>query len=166
MDRSDSDTTTLERASDRELVVTRRVKGPARLVYEAWARPELFERWWAPESFQLAVISYEADVRTGGTYRLVMGHPASERPMSFFGRYVEVVPYAKIAWTNDEAGGEGPVTTVTFEDRNGETLVTVRDLYPSKQALDEAIASGSTSGWGEQLRQLDELVVAVGARAA
>jgi uncharacterized protein YndB with AHSA1/START domain len=150
--------TIVERASDRDLVVTRTVKGPARLVFEAWARPELFRRWWVPLSCGLTILSYDADVRTGGTYRLVMGHPLAEQPMAFFGRYIEVVPHARIVWTNEEGEDEGPVTTVTFEESGGETLVTVHELYPSKDALDEAIASGSTSGWGEQLGQLEVLV--------
>jgi uncharacterized protein YndB with AHSA1/START domain len=157
--------TKVERASDRELIVTRVVKGPARLVYEAWARPELFQRWWAPKSFQVTIISYEADVRTGGTYRLVMAHPSSEQPMAFFGKYIEVVPGSRIVWTNDEGDEEGPVTTVTFEAQGGDTLVTVHDSYPSKEALDDAIASGSTSGWGEQLRQLQDILVDLGTEA-
>jgi uncharacterized protein YndB with AHSA1/START domain len=164
MDTNDAETT-MERASERELIVTRAVEGPARLVFEAWARPELFQRWWAPESFQVTIISYEADVRTGGSYRLVMGHPSSDQPMAFFGRYIEVVPHARIVWTNDEGDADGPVTTVTFEERGSTTLVTVHDLYPTKQALDEAIASGSTSGWPEQFRQLQELLVDLGASA-
>ena len=150
--------TTAERGSDRELVVTRTFRGPARLVFEAWTRPDLFKRWWTPKSFGLTLISYEADVRTGGTYHLVMGHPSSETPMSFFGRYIEVTPPSRLVWTNDEGDEEGAVTTVTFEDRGDTTLVVLRDLYPSKEALDEAIASGSTSGWGEQFNQLDELI--------
>lgn len=156
--------TAVERTSDRELVVTRTVSGAARHVFEAWARPELFKRWWAPASFGVTIISYEADVRTGGTYRLEMGHPSSDQTMTFFGRYLDVVPDARIVWTNDEGDQDGPVTTVTFEERDGETLVTVHDLYPSKQSLDEAIASGSTSGWGEQLQQLDAILVDLGAR--
>lgn len=150
---------TVERRSDRELVVTRTVNGPARLVFEAWTRPELFQRWWAPASFGVTLISYEADVRTGGSYHLVMGHSSSDRPMSFFGRYLEVTPPVRLVWTNDEGDDEGAVTTVTFEDRGDATLVVVSDVYPSREALDEAIASGSTSGWSEQLDQLDELVV-------
>lgn len=149
---------TVERVSDRELVVTRIVKGSARLVYKAWADPELFSQWWAPASFGVTIISYEADVRSGGTYRLVMGHASSDQPMAFFGRYIEVVPGARIVWTNDEGDEEGAITTVTFEEQGGQTLVVVSDLYPSKEALDEAIASGSTSGWGEQLEQLEKLV--------
>jgi len=149
---------TVERTSDRELVVTRTVRGPARLVFQAWARPELFRQWWAPASFGVTIISFEADVRTGGTYRLEMGHPASDQTMTFHGRYLDVVPDARIVWTNDEGDAEGPVTTVTFEERDGETLVTVHDLYPSKESLDEAIESGSTSGWSEQLRQLDAIL--------
>lgn len=150
--------TTIERASDRELVVTRTVNGPARLVFKAWADPELFPRWWTPKSFGITLISYEADIRTGGTYRLVMGHPASDQPMAFFGRYLEVTPPSRLVWTNDEGGEDGQVTTVTFEEQGGATKVVVRELFPSKEALDEAVASGSTSGWGEQFEQLDALI--------
>ncbi len=151
--------TTVERKSERELVVTRTFNGPAHIVFDAWTKPELFRRWWAPKSFGVSVISCDLDVRTGGTYRLVMGHPSSEQPMSFFGRYVEVTRHSRLVWTNDEGDEGGAVTTVTFEERGGETLVTMHDLYPSKKALDDAITSGSTSGTGEQFEQLDQLLV-------
>jgi uncharacterized protein YndB with AHSA1/START domain len=157
--------TTVERTSERELVVTRTIGGPARLVFEAWSNPDLFQRWWAPKSCGVTLISYEADVRTGGAYRLVMGHPSSERPMAFFGRYIEVAPPSRIVWTNDEGEEDGPVTTVTFEEKGGATRVVVHELYPSKEALDEAMASGSTSGWGEQFEQLDDLIVILDAKA-
>ena len=152
--------TVAERKSDRELVVTRTFKAPARIVFEAWTNPNLMKRWWAPKSFGITVISYEADVRTGGTYRFVHGHPSLEQPMAFFGRYIEVTPHTRLVWTNEEGGEDGSVTTVTFEERGGETIVTLRDLYPSKDALDAAIASGSTSGFNEQFQQLDELLAA------
>lgn len=154
--------TTAERKSERELVVTRIFNGPARIVFEAWTTPELFRRWWVPKSFGISIISYEADIRTGGTYRIVMGHPSSEQPMAFFGRYIEVTPHSRIVWTNDEGGESGAVTTVTFEARGAETLVVMHDLYPSKEALDEAIASESTSGFSETFEQLDELLVTLG----
>jgi uncharacterized protein YndB with AHSA1/START domain len=156
--------TTVERKSDRELVVTRTFNGPARIVFEAWTKPELFKRWWAPKSFGLTMLSCEMDVRVGGTYRLVFGHPSSEQPMAFFGSYIEVTPNSRIVWTNDEGGEGGAVTTVTFEQRGIETLVVMHDLYPSKEALDAAIASGNTGGTGETFAQLDELLVTLGAR--
>lgn len=152
--------TTVERKSERELVVTRTFNGPARIVFAAWTKPDLFKRWWVPKSCGATMLSCEMDVRTGGTYRLVFGHPASEQPMSFFGKYIEVTPPSRIVWTNDEGDDEGAVTTVTFEERGGETMVVVRDLYPSKEALDAAIASGATSGFGEQFDQLDALLAA------
>ena len=157
--------TTTERVSDRELVVTRTINGPARLVFEAWAKPELFQRWWTPKSFGVTLISYEADVRTGGGYRLEMGHPSSDRTMAFFGRYIEVTPPSRIIWTNEEGDDEGAVTTVTFEEKDGATLVVVHELYPSKESLDEALASGATTGWGEQFEQLDALVAGLDAKA-
>ena len=155
--------TTTQRASDRELVVTRTIDGPARSVFEAWAKPELFQRWWAPKSSCVTLISYEADVRTGSAYRLVLSHPSSERPMAFFGRYIEVTPPKRLVWTNDEGGEDGPVTTVTFEEKDGATRVVVHELYPSKEALDEAMASGSTTGWSEQFEQLEAFVASLNA---
>src|ERR1700723_3676877 len=131
--------TTVERKSERELVVTRTFNGPARIVFEAWTKPELLMRWWAPKSFGVSLLSCEADVRAGGAYRFVFGHAASDRPMAFFGRYLEVTPHARLVWTNDEGGEGGSVTTVIFEERGAETLVVTHDLYPSKEALDGAI---------------------------
>lgn len=156
--------TTSDRRSERELVVTRTFDGPARLVFEAWTRPELLMRWWAPKSFGITFISCEADVRTGGSYRFVFGHPASEQPMAFFGRYLEVVPNARLVWTNEESEG-GSVTTVTFEEKDGRTLLVLCDRYPSKEALDEAIASGSNGAWPEQFDALDALIAASGPSA-
>ena len=155
--------TTVERKSERELVVTRTFNGPARIVFEAWTKPELLMRWWAPKSFGLTMISCEMDVRVGGTYRLVFRHDAFPEPMAFFGRYIEVTPHSRLVWTNEEGEGGGQVTTVTFEEKGGKTLLVMHDLYPSKEALDAAIASGSTSGTGETFEQLDELLVTLGA---
>jgi uncharacterized protein YndB with AHSA1/START domain len=156
---------TVERTSERELVVTRTVNGPARIVFEAWTRPELFKQWWVPKSCGLTLLACEQDVRVGGRYRLVFGHPAAPQPMEFFGRYLEVTPHSRLVWTNDEGEDGGPVTTVTFEEQDGKTLLVVHDLYPSKDALDAAIASGSTSGMPETLDQLDELLDTLGASA-
>lgn len=152
--------TTVERTSEREIVVTRLLNGPARLVFEAWSKPELLQRWWTPPSFGISFVSCEADVRTGGTYRFVFSHPTLDQPMAFFGRYLEVTPHSRIVWTNEESA-DGCISTVTFEERDGQTLLVLTELYPSKQALDEAIASGSTgtSGAGEQFELLDELLV-------
>jgi len=156
--------TTVERTSDRELVVTRTFNGPARIVFEAWAKPELFKRWWVPKSAGMSLLSCDMDIRTGGRYRLEFGHPAFDQPMAFFGRYIEVTPPVRLIWTNDEGGeGAGAVTTVTFEERGADTLAVLRDLYPSKDALDEAIASESLGGFSEQFAQLDEVLVALGA---
>jgi uncharacterized protein YndB with AHSA1/START domain len=155
--------TTVERKSERELVVARTFSGPARPAFEAWNRSELLKRWWIPKSFGISFISCDVDVRAGGTYRFVFGHPASEQPIEFFGRYIEVTPDSRLVWTNDEGGEGGAVTTVTFEERGAETLVIVHDLYPSKEARDDAIASGSTCGFGEAFEQLDEILVTLGA---
>lgn len=148
----------VKRASDRELVVTRLFNAPAHLVFEAWTKPELFRQWWAPASIGMTFLACEMDARTGGTYRLEFGHPCSDQPAVFHGRYLEVTPPSKVVWTNEEGDGEGAITTVTFEEKNGQTLVVMRDLHPSKEALDEAIASGSTNCTQEQFAQLNDLL--------
>ena len=148
--------TTTERKSERELVVTRIFNGPARIVFQAWTEPELFKRWWVPKSIGLTLLSCEMDVRVGGGYRLVFAW--DPEPMAFFGKYLEVTPHSRLSWSNDESP-DGAVTTVTFEERGGTTRVVVHDRYPSKEALDAAIASGSTLGFGEQFELLDELLV-------
>lgn len=148
--------TSTDRTSDRELVVTRTFDAPAHLVFEAWTRPELIVRWWAPESFGIKLVSCEADVRTGGTYRFRFAVPNSDQLFDFFGRYVDVEPPRRIVWTNEEE--HGSVTTVTFTEQDGKTHLLLRDVYPSKESLDEALASGSTGGWPEQFDQLDVLL--------
>lgn len=152
--------TDVNRPSERELVITRTFDGPAHLVFEAWTKPELLMRWWAPKSFGICFLSCEADVRTGGTYRFVFGHPASDQPMAFFGRYIEVTPHARFAWTNEESE-DGSVTTVTFAEKDGKTHLVVSDLYLSKDALDAAIASGSTGAFPEQFEELDTVLAAL-----
>ena len=152
--------TTVERTSEREVVVTRTFNGPARIVFEAWTQPDLFKRWWLPKSMGMTLRSCQMDVRVGGKYRLVFGNDAS-KGMAFFGRYIEVTPYSRLVWTNEESD-DGAVTTVTFEEQDGKTLLAMHELYPSKQALDAA-GTGSADATVETFAQLDELLVTLGA---
>jgi uncharacterized protein YndB with AHSA1/START domain len=147
--------TTVERLSERELAVTRTVNAPARIVYEAWTQAELFRNWWVPKSYGLNLLSCEMDVRVGGQYRLVFRHEDST--MAFFGTYLEVTPPRRLVWTNDEGDNGTTVTTVTFEESAGKTLVVVQDLYPSSEALD----SGAAGALPESLDQLDELLASL-----
>ncbi|MGZ5791946.1 MAG: SRPBCC family protein [Croceibacterium sp.] len=147
--------TVVERKGDRELVVTRVFDAPPGTVFEAWSRPDLFRQWWMPKSVTgVSLLSCEMDVRTGGKYRLELG--AGGQSMTFYGKYLDVVPNARMVWTNDE-GEEGAVSTVTFEERGGKTLLTFHELYPSSEALEEAM-TGSAAGLPEQMDQLDELL--------
>jgi len=147
--------TTTERKSDRELVVTRSFNAPARIVFEAWTKPELFKRWWVPKSMGMSLLSCEADVRVGGGYRFVFGYEG--KTMAFFGKYLEVTPPSRLVWTNEEGEGGQAVTTVTFEEKGGKTLLVLHELHPSKEATDEAIGFGE--GLRETFGQLDELLV-------
>jgi uncharacterized protein YndB with AHSA1/START domain len=155
--------TTSERTSEREMVITRTFDAPARLVFKAWTTPELFKQWWVPKSSGATLLSCEQDVRVGGGYRLEFAHPQGGAPMAFFGRYLEVVPDARLVWTNEESA-DGAVTTVTFEDQGGKTLLVMRELYPSKEALDVAI-EGMDEAMPETFEQLDDflLTLATGA---
>ena len=148
--------TTSERKSDRELVVTRTVNAPARIVFEAWTTPELLLRWWAPKSFGVAFLSCEADVRVGGTYRFVFAHPVTKEPMAFFGRYLEVTPHSRVVWTNDESGDAGQVSTLTLEDLGDTTRAVLHEVYPSAAAL--AASAGAYDGMPESFEQLDAIL--------
>ena len=148
--------TEVNRKSERELIVSRTFNAPARIVFEAWTQADLFKRWWIPKSMDMTILACEMDARTGGGYRLEIGHPASDQPMAFFGKYLDVVPNARIVWTNEEEGG-GAVTTVTFEEKNGKTELTLVERYPTKEALDEAL-EGSATALPEQLAQLEEFL--------
>jgi uncharacterized protein YndB with AHSA1/START domain len=149
----------VERKSECELVVTRVFNAPVQTVFEAWTNSELFRLWWVPKSFGLILLSCELDVRVGGLYRLVFSHPSALEPMTFHGRYHEVTPNTRLVWTNEEASANGQVTTVTFTDQGDKTLLIMLDRYSSKEALDEAIASGSTKGAEETFNQLDEFLI-------
>jgi len=161
-ERGSSGRTTVERRSERELVVTRTFDAPARLVFDAWTRPELFKLWWTPKSAPVPLLSCEMDVRTGGGYHLAFGHDAANA-MAFFGKYLDVSPPSRVVWTNEESDAAA-VTTVTFEENDGRTLLVLQELYPSKVAREEAFVGmeGATSA---QFEQLDELLVTLGAKA-
>ena len=151
--------TQIERRSDRELVVTRLFNASPQTVFKAWSQPNLFRRWWVPKGAPMTLVSCDMDVRTGGKYRLEFGTGGADT-MAFYGKYLEVVPDQRIVWTNDE-GEEGAVTTVTFEAQGGKTLLTFHEIYPSKEALDEAM-TGSAAGLPQQLDQLGELLASIG----
>ena len=154
--------TTVEK-SDREVVVTRTINGPARIVFEAFTKADLLKRWWVPKSMGMKLLSCETEPRVGGKYRLVFDVGGPD-PVAFFGTYVEVQPYSRLAWTNEEGGEGASVTTVTFEEKGGKTLVVLREKYPSKEALDAA--GGASDAMGETFDQLDELLVARGESSA
>jgi uncharacterized protein YndB with AHSA1/START domain len=149
--------TKMERRSDRELVITRTFDAPARIVFEAWTRAELFKQWWVPKSSVLTLLSCEMDVRVGGRYRLEFGRGGAPL-MAFFGQYLEVTPPSRLVWTNEESD-QGPVTTVTFEERDGRTLLVMQELHPSKEALDQSF-EGMEDGMPESFAQLDEFLAA------
>lgn len=150
--------TTVERISNRDLVITRTINGSARMVFEAFTKAELLKQWWVPKSTGMTLRSCETDVRVGGGYRLVYNLDAAE-PMAFYGRYLEVIPYSRLVWTNDEGNDGGAVTTVTFEETDGKTRLTMHDRYPLEDSFDETMESCMR----ESLDQLNDFIVTQGA---
>jgi uncharacterized protein YndB with AHSA1/START domain len=155
--------TTVERTADRELVVRRMFNGPAHIVFDAWTRPEHLKRWWAPRSYGVSLFECESDLRVGGTYRYAFGRDPAN-PEVFSGRYIEVSPPSRLVLTQlyermREAGEA--IVTATFEESQGKTLLTLHQLFPSKEALDGALASGMENGMRITLDQLDDLVAAL-----
>ena len=147
--------TTVERTSERELVVTRYVLAPARLVFQAWTRPELLKQWWVPQSCGMTLLTCTLDVRTGGRYRFEFGRDGAPG-MAFFGRYIEVVDNVRLVWTNEETD-DGAVSTLTFTETGDGTRLVLHEVYPTPQALDDALA-GMEEGMPEQFVQLDALL--------
>ena len=143
---------TVERTSEREISVTRMFNAPAHLVFEAWTKPELFEQWWLPRSMGMRLHGLEMDARTGGSYHLDFGEGAN-----FYGTYLEVTPHSRIVWTNDEDGESSSVTTVSFEDQDGGTLLVMSEVYPSREALEAG--AGAEQATHETFGQLDDLLV-------
>lgn len=152
--------TVVERTSERELVTRRTFNGPARIVFDAWTRPELMKRWWTPRSMGMTIVACTMDVRIGGSYRLEILHPSSPEPMAFFGTYTDVVPGKRLVWTNDEGEGGQSITTVTFEEKDGKTLLVMHEIHPSKEALDEHLSGGAAACALETYDQLDALLEA------
>ena len=139
--------TKVERTSGRELVASRIINGPSRLVFEAWTNPELFKKWWVPKSAPITLVSCEMDVRTGGTYRLVFS--AGGQSAEFFGKYLEVTPHSRLVWTNDEGGVDAAtITTVTFEEINGATLVSGPKKFCTTSVIFEIRGAENCAGRG------------------
>lgn len=155
---SEPNPTTVEAKSECEIVVTRAFNAPPKIVFKAWTTPALFRRWWVPKSMPLPLLSYEADIRTGGNYRLVF-QVDSTKTMAFFGNYLEVTPHSRIVWTNEESGEDGAVSTVTLEEKGAQTLLVLHERYRTKAARDAALASGSYDGMPETFGQLDEVLL-------
>jgi uncharacterized protein YndB with AHSA1/START domain len=156
--------TTVERTSDRELVVTRTFDAPAHVVFDAWTKPELLKRWWAPKSFGVSLFECEQDLRVGGAYRFAFGRDP-KNPEVFSGRYLGVDPPARLVLTQiyERMAHVGEaVVTADFAEIEGRTHLTLRQLFPSKEALEGALASGMERGMRITLDQLDELVASMG----
>jgi len=150
----------LELQGDREIVITRTFKAPARRVFTAWTRADLVTQWWAPKSRGAVVLSCEADVREGGRYRYVT-RAGNGFEFAFSGEYREVKPYERLVYTTvfePMADAGASIVTATFDERGGATLLTLVERYPSPEARTAALESGMELGLPIVMDQLDAVV--------
>ena len=160
--------TTMELEGDREIVIARTFNGPARIVFDAWTKPELVRRWWAPKSHRVAVVGCDVDLRVGGTYRYVLRLEAGGQ-LAFSGKYTEVTPHSRLVYTENfeptasgvQPGDASLINTVTFDEHDGKTHVVSRSLCPSKDLRDAILATGMEHGMREAWDQLDALVASL-----
>jgi len=158
--------TSMELRDDRDVVIARTFNAPARLVYDAWTKPEFVRRWWAPRSHGVSLVVCDADIRVGGAYRYVMRKDGdgADGDIGFSGRYVELTPHSRIVLTQifePMADAGEVVITVSFDEVDGQTHLVSQERYPSKEARDAAVGAGMEQGMRESMDQLEALVVAL-----
>jgi uncharacterized protein YndB with AHSA1/START domain len=145
----------VEPQGEREIVITRTFHAPRALVYEALTNPKHVKNWWGPRQYGAA--SATGEFRAGGHYRYAQKGPDGE--VAFRGEIREASP-ARMVYTEEFEAMPGHIaeTTVTLEERDGKTFVTLRSVYQSKEDRDAVIASGME--WGARLSylQLDEVI--------
>lgn len=155
--------TTMDLVGDRDIVIARTFHGPARIVFDAWTKPEYVRRWWAPASLGVSMASCDADVRAGGSYRYVLQTPQGR--ITFSGVYREVTPPTRLVYTQifeEHPEGDPVIVTVTFEERDGKTHMVSHERYPSPEVRELVLASGMEHGMRETMDQLDALVATLG----
>jgi uncharacterized protein YndB with AHSA1/START domain len=147
--------TTLTTPSDREIVITRVVAAPRRLVFEAWTSPEHLPRWMlGPKGWTMPVC--EVELRVGGAWHFVWRR-SDGTEMAMRGVYQEIVPPERLVCT-ESWGGEWPETlnTLVLSEEGGKTTITNRVLYPSREARDAALKTGMQEGMSESFDRLAE----------
>lgn len=150
--------TTMALRGDTDIVISRTFRAPALIVFDAWTKPELVRRWWAPKSRGVELVECTADVRANGKYRYVLSHEGNE--LGFSGTYREVTPHTRLIYTQifePMPTGEA-VITIDFDERGGETRLIATEVYPSREVRDQVLSSGMEDGMRETMHQLDALV--------
>ena len=147
-----------EAIADREVVITRTYDAPARLLFEAWSKPEHLMKWFGPVGWPLTLC--EVDFRKGGRWRFAMTGSSGQQNTPFGGVYLDIVPNRKIVFDNafEEPGSRKMIMTVTFEEADGRTTLTWHTLFESVAMKDEYVGMGIEAGAGSGLDQLADVV--------
>ena len=150
-----------EPAADREVTITRVFDVPARLLFEAWSKPEHVVKWFGPKGWPITLC--EIDFRVGGRFRFAMTGSSGVQNTPFGGTYLEIVPNRKIVYDNgfEEPGAERMVHTVTFDEKDGKTTLTLHTLFASVKMYKEHVGEGFVQGTNSALDNLEDVVAAM-----
>jgi uncharacterized protein YndB with AHSA1/START domain len=142
----------------REAVITRVYDVPARFLFEAWSKPEHVREWFGPKGWPITLC--EIDFRVGGRFRFAMTGESGEQNTPFGGTYLEIVPNRKIVYDNafELPDAEKMVVTVSFNEKDGKTTLTLHTLFASAAMYDEHVGGGFIEGTGSALDQLADVV--------
>lgn len=151
--------------SDTEVLVKRGFNAPVELVWQAYTQPDLLRRWLlGPDDWTMPIC--EMDVRVGGKYRWRWKNLKDGKEFGFYGEFLEVTPHSQFRHTEhydpgdfgDSMGEQPAIVTVTFEDRNGTTLVSTLLKYAMKEDRDAALSTGMTDGMEMSYSNLDNVL--------
>ena len=145
-----------EPEAEREVVITRVFDAPAKLLFEAYSKPEHVQQWFGPRGFSLPLC--QMDFRVGGSYRFGMRAPDGTDLAPFGGEYLEIVPNEKIVYTSGFDADDKFVVTVSLDERNGRTTMTIHTLFATIAQRDQHVGRGYVAGVGEGLDRMEEYV--------
>jgi uncharacterized protein YndB with AHSA1/START domain len=160
---TNSGTAKLTLRGDTEIHITREFDAPRNLVYKAVTTPELVKRWWNAKRGEVSIA--EIDLREGGKWRYVMASPEGME-VAFHGEYKEIVPNERVVTTEVFEGAPDPenngtVNTMTLEESNGRTTMTVLIECPNEFVRNAIVESGMEAGLQDAYDLLEEVAISL-----
>jgi uncharacterized protein YndB with AHSA1/START domain len=145
-----------DNTADREVVITRVFDAPRELVWEAWTNPKHADKWWGPNGFVNTTESM--DFRIGGGWKYMMIDSDGTRYPNLQ-VFKEIIPLSKLVFDHGDGERVWFETTITLEEAGSGTLVTLRQLFPSKESRDEVVEKyGAIEGGKQHLAKLEAYI--------